>query len=125
VADRIVAAPGSEAYGALSVNVQGLVVPTLAFTVPPGAFTPPPTVESAVIQLVPRLDPVVSDSDQPSYSAFVIAAFGLRRKQMRRVLRTLRHLSPDDADRQLAAAGVAPDARPEVLTAEQFAKLWR
>jgi len=125
VADRIVAAPGSDGYGALSVNVQALAVPTLAFTVPPGAFIPPPAVESALVQFVPRTDPAVSDDEQSDYAAFVIAAFGLRRKQMRRVLRTLRQLSAGEADVALASAGVAPDVRPEVLTPEQFAALWR
>jgi 16S rRNA (adenine1518-N6/adenine1519-N6)-dimethyltransferase len=125
VGERVVAPPGASAYGALSVNVQALAVPTLAFAVPPRAFTPAPGVESALLHLVPRPDPVVSEDEQPGYSAFVIAAFGLRRKQMRRVLRTLRGLSATDAESLLSAAGVAPEDRPEVLTPEQFAALYR
>jgi 16S rRNA (adenine1518-N6/adenine1519-N6)-dimethyltransferase len=125
VADRVVAAPGTESYGALSVNVQALAHASIVFGVAAGAFVPPPTVESAVLRIEPRADPVVSDEQQVDYSSFVIAAFGLRRKQMRRVLRTLRGISPADADRALAAAGVAPDARPEVLGPGQFAALWR
>ena len=81
VAERVVALAGTSAYGALSVNVQALAEPTIAFTMPPGAFTPPPRVESALLRLVPRPDPVVTDDEQPDYSAFVIAAFGLRRKR--------------------------------------------
>jgi 16S rRNA (adenine1518-N6/adenine1519-N6)-dimethyltransferase len=121
VGERVVAAPGADAYGALSVNVQALATATLAFAIPPGAFTPPPRVESALVRLVPRPDPVVTDDQQAEYAAFVISAFGLRRKQMRRVVRTLRGLAPADAEAVLACAGVAPDVRPEVLTPEQFA----
>jgi 16S rRNA (adenine1518-N6/adenine1519-N6)-dimethyltransferase len=121
VGERVVASPGAEAYGALSVNVQAVAIPTLLFTVSARAFTPPPTVESALLHLVPRQVPVVPDEQQAEYSAFVIAAFGLRRKQMRRVLRTLRNVTPAVADAVLAEAGVAPADRPEVLTPEQFA----
>jgi len=125
VADRIVAHPGSAAYGALSVNVQAVATATIAFTIPAGAFSPPPKVESAVVRLVPREDRVVSDAEQPDYAEFVIAAFGLRRKQMRRVLRTLTTCPVDRIDAALSHAVVSPEARPEVLTPEQFAILYR
>lgn len=123
VGERVVAAAGADAYGALSVNIQALATATLAFTIPPGAFTPAPRVESALVRLVPRPDPVVTDDQQADYAAFVIGAFGLRRKQMRRVVRTLRGLAPANAEAVLARAGVAPDVRPEVLTPEQFAAI--
>jgi 16S rRNA (adenine1518-N6/adenine1519-N6)-dimethyltransferase len=125
VADRVIAAPGSEAYGALSANVQALATATLVRGVPPGAFTPAPKVASALIRVEPRPDPVISDAEQRGFSEFVIAAFGMRRKQMRRVLRTMRGITPDAADRALAAAGVRPDLRPEVLGPSEFATLWR
>jgi 16S rRNA (adenine1518-N6/adenine1519-N6)-dimethyltransferase len=125
VADRIVAHAGSSAYGALSVNVQAVATATIAFTIPAGAFSPPPKVDSAVVRLVPRDDRAVSDSEQPGYAGFVIAAFGLRRKQMRRVLRTLSTLPVDRINAALSAAAVPPDARPEVLTPEQFAIVFR
>ena len=85
---------------------------------------PPPTVESAVLRIEPRPDPVIDDQAQAAYSAFVIAAFGLRRKQMRRVLRTLFALSAADADRMLVNAAIEPEARPEVLSPEDFARLF-
>jgi 16S rRNA (adenine1518-N6/adenine1519-N6)-dimethyltransferase len=125
VADRVIAAPGSEAYGALSANVQALATATLVRGVPPGAFTPAPKVASALIRVEPRPDPVISDAEQRGFSEFVIAAFGMRRKQMRRVLRTMRGITPDAAERALAAAGVRPDLRPEVLGPSEFATLWR
>jgi 16S rRNA (adenine1518-N6/adenine1519-N6)-dimethyltransferase len=125
VADRVVAAPGSDAYGALSANVQALATATLVRGVPAGAFTPAPKVASALIRVEPRPDPVVSDAEQRDFAEFVIAAFGMRRKQMRRVLRTMRGITPEAAERALAEAGVLPDVRPEVLGPTEFATLWR
>jgi 16S rRNA (adenine1518-N6/adenine1519-N6)-dimethyltransferase len=123
VAERVVAAPGTAAYGALSVNVQALATPTIVCGVAAGAFHPPPRVESAVLRIEPRPDRLIGDDAQAAYSAFVIAAFGLRRKQMRRVLRTLYSLSAADAERMLVSAGLEPEARPEVLSPEDFGRL--
>lgn len=125
VADRIVAPAGSEAYGALSVNVQALAHAELLFGVAARAFTPPPKVESAVVRLVPRSDPVVNADEEEPYRLLVQGAFGLRRKQLRRVLRTLWSLDAEAADAVLARAGLDGELRPEVLTPEQFAALLR
>jgi 16S rRNA (adenine1518-N6/adenine1519-N6)-dimethyltransferase len=125
VADRVIAPPGSDAYGALSANVQALATATLVRGVPAGAFTPAPKVASALIRVEPRSDPLVTDAEQGDFAEFVIAAFGMRRKQMRRVLRTMRGLTPAAAERALAAAGVPPDVRPEVLGPAELATLWR
>lgn len=123
VADRIVAPAGSESYGALSVNVQALASAEILFRVPAGAFHPPPKVESAVIRIIPRPDPVVRAEREEVYRTLVQAAFGLRRKQMRRVLRTIRSLSAAAADEVLARAGIEPETRPETLTPDDFARL--
>jgi 16S rRNA (adenine1518-N6/adenine1519-N6)-dimethyltransferase len=123
VADRIAAPPNGKDYGALSVNVQGFARAEVLFRVPPGAFTPPPQVESAVIRVTPRPDPVVPAEDEERFRSFVQAAFGLRRKQMRRVLRTIRGLTVDDADAALGVAGVDPEARPETLSPDAFARV--
>lgn len=125
VAERVVAEPGSKTYGALSVNVQAVAVPRLVARIPPGAFSPPPKVDSAVLAVEPRADRAVTPEEQAGFSEMVIAAFGLRRKQMRRVLRTLAQRSPEEADRILAAAGIDPEARPETLSPEAFAALYR
>ncbi len=123
VADRAVAAPGSKEYGALSVNLQALATVTLRGIVKPTSFNPPPSVESAIVQLVPRTDPVIAAADEAAFRKLVISSFGLRRKQLRRVVRTVRGLSAEDADVALATAGLDPEARPETLSAAQFAKL--
>lgn len=125
VADRIVAPAGSDDYGALSVNVQAIARAELLFGVPARAFTPPPQVESAVVRLTPRADPVVTEVEEEPFRLLVQGAFGLRRKQLRRVVRTLWSLDAPGADAVLARAGLAGDARPEVLGAEDFARLMR
>ena len=125
VAERVVAREGAEEYGALSVNVQALARPELVFRVPAGAFSPPPKVESAVLRVVPRADPVVALDEERPFRELVQAAFGLRRKQMRRVVRTIGDTSAARADEILSAAGIDPEARPETLTVEQFASLSR
>ena len=125
VADRIVAAPSSDDYGALSVNVQALADPKALFRVGPGAFNPPPKVDSAVVRIDPRADPVITDAEEKSYQRFVIEAFGMRRKQLRRVLRSIWNLSAEAADAVLARAGLDPTVRPETLSPDDFARLLR
>jgi 16S rRNA (adenine1518-N6/adenine1519-N6)-dimethyltransferase len=123
VAERIVAEPGSKEYGALSVNVQAVAKARLLFRVAPGAFQPPPKVDSAVVRIEPRPDPVIDARHESAYRRFVQDAFGMRRKQMRRVLRSLWSVSAEEADTLLTAAGVDPSARPETLSPERFAAL--
>jgi 16S rRNA (adenine1518-N6/adenine1519-N6)-dimethyltransferase len=125
VAARIAAAPGSEEYGALSVNVQAVAHAKLLFRVAPGSFHPPPKVESAVVRIEPRPDPVVSPSEETAFRRFVQDAFGMRRKQMRRVLREILSIDADAADAALSAASIDPVARPETLSPEDFARLLR
>jgi 16S rRNA (adenine1518-N6/adenine1519-N6)-dimethyltransferase len=125
VADRIVAAPGSDSYGALSANVQSVAKATLLFRVAPGSFQPPPKVESAVVRIEPRPDPVVAPDEEVRFRRFVQDAFGMRRKQMRRVLRSVLNLDVAGAEALLERAGIDPMARPETLTPHQFAALLR
>ena len=125
VADRMTAAAGDQAYGALSVNVQALAVVELLFRVPAGAFHPPPKVESAVVRVTPRAHPLVRAEEEQPFRELVQAAFGMRRKQMRRVVRELRGLNAEDADAVLARALIEPEARPETVTPAQFAALRR
>ena len=123
VADRIVAPPGSRTYGALSVNVQAVANAELIARVPAGSFRPPPKVESAIVRLTPREDPVVDAANEGPLRSLVQECFGLRRKQLRRVLRTVGHLDAERADAVLTDAGIDPEARPETLSPEDFARL--
>ena len=125
VADRLTADPGTKTYGALGVNVQAVARVELIVRVPPGAFAPPPQVDSAVVRVTPRADPVVGPDEEVRFRRFVQAAFALRRKQLRRVVRTIAGVDADAAEAVLSVAGVDPDARPETLSAAEFAALVR
>ncbi|MGA1309365.1 MAG: 16S rRNA (adenine(1518)-N(6)/adenine(1519)-N(6))-dimethyltransferase RsmA [Gemmatimonadaceae bacterium] len=125
VAQRAVAAAGEAAYGALSVNLQALAQVELLFRVPAGAFSPPPQVESAVIRVTPRPDPVIAADEEAPYRTMVQGAFGLRRKQLKRVVRTLWSLDAEQAGAVVDAAGLDPEARPETLSPSAFAALLR
>jgi 16S rRNA (adenine1518-N6/adenine1519-N6)-dimethyltransferase len=106
------------------VNVAVVAKVEQVLTVPASAFRPPPKVESAVVRLTPRVKPLVAVESLPAFRAFVQAAFGLRRKQMQRVLRTARGLPADSVAELLARAEIDPTARPEVLSPEKFATLF-
>ena len=125
VAERVIAEPASENYGALSANLQALAHAELSFRVSAGAFTPPPKVESAVMKITPRADPLVTAEEETPYRAMVVGAFGFRRKQMQRVIRELWDLSAADATAILTRAQINPAARPEVLSPAAFARLLR
>jgi 16S rRNA (adenine1518-N6/adenine1519-N6)-dimethyltransferase len=125
VADRLTAAPGSKEYGALTVNVAAVARAEMLFKVPAGAFSPPPKVDSAVVRITPLATPHVTHEEEEPLRKLVQGAFGMRRKQMRRVIRTLRSLGAEEADVVLGAAGIDPEARPETLSVEQFVKLLR
>ncbi|MEO5817676.1 MAG: 16S rRNA (adenine(1518)-N(6)/adenine(1519)-N(6))-dimethyltransferase RsmA [Gemmatimonadaceae bacterium] len=125
VADRLSAAPGTKEYGALTVNVAAVAKADTLFKVPAGAFSPPPKVESAVVRITPLATPLVSEEEQRPFRLLVQGAFGMRRKQMRRVLRSLYAIDAVAADAILARTGIDPEVRPETLSPEQFAKLLR
>ena len=125
VAQRLVARPGSKEYGALTVNVAAVARAELLFGVPAGAFAPPPKVESAVVRITPLSEPLISPDEEHRFRVLVQSAFGMRRKQMRRVVRTLDSLDAEQADDVLARADIDPEVRPEVLTVEQFVGLLR
>jgi len=125
VADRLTASPGSKEYGALTVNVGAVARAESLFRVPAGAFSPPPKVESAVVRITPLDEPFVTPAEEQPLRTLVQGAFGMRRKQMRRVIRTLRSLDADAADAVLLEAGIEPEARPETLSVAQFVKLLR
>ncbi len=125
VADRLAAAPGSDAYGALTVNVGSVADVEMLFRVPPSAFRPPPKVESAVVRITPRAEGALPREEEDAFRSMVQRAFGMRRKQMRRVVRGLKPLDAEQADTLLGSAGIEPTVRPEVLSLEQFVALWR
>ena len=118
VAERIVAEPGSKAYGRLSVMAQWLCECATHFTLPPEAFTPPPKVHSSVITLQRREQPLAV-ADASSLKALCRTAFGQRRKMLRGSLKSL----VDDPVRILQMAGIAGESRPETLSIEELCQL--
>jgi 16S rRNA (adenine1518-N6/adenine1519-N6)-dimethyltransferase len=120
VAERLVAAPRSPAYGRLSVLVQWLTEPKILFDLPPRAFVPPPKVTSSVVLLTPRAHPLAPAS-KPVLERVTAAAFGQRRKMLRSSLKTL----GVPVEPLLARTGIAPTARAEELSVAEFCALAR
>ena len=120
VGQRIVAQPGSGAYGALSVWVQTFMRPVLEFIVPPQVFIPRPKVDSAVLSFVPQ--PVIpSPGDRAALARVLHRCFQQRRKQLGTIFKgtglTEAELPP--------GSGISFTLRPERLTPEQFLVLAR
>jgi 16S rRNA (adenine1518-N6/adenine1519-N6)-dimethyltransferase len=118
-AERMAAAPGTSAYGRLSVSAQHYAGVEVVETVPPAAFDPQPAVESAVVRLTPR-DPDYEVDDEAFFLDFVKALFTQRRKTLRNAIRNTAHISGlsdpeavvDAADEDLLGrrAGTVPPA---------------
>lgn len=125
VAERLAAAPGSSDYGALTVNVQVAATVKLIGKVSAGAFHPKPTVDSAIVLLTPHVEPLLGANEETAFRKFVQAAFGMRRKQMLRVLRELWIPSPEHASAILSEAGIDHATRPETIDPAGFVTLFR
>ena len=125
VAERMVSPAGSKTYGALSANVQAVANVELIRTVPPGAFRPPPKVDSAVVRVTPRAEPIVTVSEVEPYRIFVQALFGMRRKQIGNSLRSAAGISTERVASVLAGLSIDPMIRAESLSPHQLAVLMR
>jgi 16S rRNA (adenine1518-N6/adenine1519-N6)-dimethyltransferase len=121
VGERLVAAPGTEAYGVPSLRVAYRARATLVRRVPPEVFWPRPKVASVVVRL-DRLERPPLDVDERHLWRLVDAAFAERRKTMRNALRRL-GVERDRAGALLAAARVDDAARAETLSLEDFGRL--
>ncbi|MFP4560692.1 MAG: 16S rRNA (adenine(1518)-N(6)/adenine(1519)-N(6))-dimethyltransferase RsmA [Thiohalorhabdus sp.] len=117
VVDRLAAAPGTKAYGRLSVMTQLDCAVTSLFRVPPGAFYPVPQVESAVVRLRLRPEDAPRPRDRTRFAEVVTRAFQARRKTLRNALRGLCDPSC------LEAADIDPQLRAESLAVEDFIRL--
>jgi len=113
VAERIVASPGTKAYGRLSVLSQWLTDARIMFDVPASAFVPPPNVTSSVVNMLVRRE-TRAPARRETLELVTRAAFGQRRKMLRRALSSL------GGAELLATAGIAEDARAEDLDIGQF-----
>jgi 16S rRNA (adenine1518-N6/adenine1519-N6)-dimethyltransferase len=120
VAERIVARPGSKAYGRLAILSQWRSEARIVVQLPPEAFTPPPKVSSSVVHLTALPQPRY-EADAAILSRVVAAGFNQRRKMLRA---SLKGQAPDIEDR-LIAAGIKPTERAEQVDLEAFCALAR
>jgi 16S rRNA (adenine1518-N6/adenine1519-N6)-dimethyltransferase len=124
VADRLLAAPGTKAYGVLTVGVQVRATAEACFPVPPGAFRPPPKVRSMVVRITPLAAPALREAEMAGFMAVVRAAMGRRRKTLKNALAALGRPVPE-IEAALATAGIDPGVRGETLDVPDFVRLYR
>ena len=118
VAERLVAKPGSEAFGRLSVAAQWRAQPRIAMSVNRSAFVPPPKVTSAVVHIVPAKQP--DDVSPRIMERLTEAAFGQRRKMLRSSLRQM-----PGALEAAQSLGIDTQRRAETLSVEEWVSLAR
>jgi 16S rRNA (adenine1518-N6/adenine1519-N6)-dimethyltransferase len=118
VAERIVAKPGSAAYGRLAVLAQWRATPVIAMNVHRSAFVPPPKVMSAIVHVVPAAQP--EGVIMATIETLTAAAFGQRRKMLRQSLKGVK-----GAVEALATVGIDPERRAETVTVDEFVALAR
>jgi len=125
VADRLLAAPGSKSYGSLSVFVQVYTTVERIARVAPGAFLPPPSVESAVVRLTVRPEPLVPPALRDTFFQVVRAAFGQRRKTLENALAGGGILGGERlaVTAALHAADIIPSRRGETLSIAEFQRV--
>ena len=126
VAERIAADPGN--MSVLSVSVQIFAEAELDIEVPRQFFTPPPKVDSQVVVLRTRNNPLITPEDQRDFFRIVKAGFSAKRKKLRSSLSGGLGIDKSAAEELLKNAGISPDARAEDLAIEDWKKLlkeWR
>ena len=122
VARRLVARPGDDAYGYLSVRTAARAVGRILFDLPPGAFRPPPKVTSSVVALEPRPDPL-DPGARDAALRLASLGFGVRRKTL---ANALSRVAPRERwEEALAAIGFDTRVRAERLSLEDFLALAR
>jgi len=120
VAERIIAKPGTKAYGRLGILAQWKSTPSVVMELPPEAFTPPPKVYSAVVHLEALAEPRFP-APAGLLSSTVAMAFNQRRKMLRSSLKS----AAPDIETALRDAGLKPTARAEEISLEGFCALAR
>jgi len=119
VSDRLTAQPGGKAFGPLAIWSQLHCNVTRIKNVSPSCFMPKPKVQSAVVRFEKRFAPRVDVANYARFKRLIKLSFTQRRKQIGSILKKT---APEFLD-HLTGCGIAPDARPETLTIEQWATL--
>ncbi|GBD38222.1 Ribosomal RNA small subunit methyltransferase A [bacterium HR37] len=121
VGERIVASPGTKAYGSISVLIQTYMDVEIKLHVPPSAFWPQPKVESVVLKLIPLSSPRINVPDERFFRRVVKAAFSSRRKIL---VNSLSSIFPRDmVETILKAAEIDRKRRAETLSLEEFGRV--
>ncbi|PZO96587.1 MAG: 16S rRNA (adenine(1518)-N(6)/adenine(1519)-N(6))-dimethyltransferase [Streptococcus pyogenes] len=126
VADRISAKPNTKAYGSLSIAVQYYMEAKVAFIVPRTVFVPAPNVDSAILKMTRRKEPLVSVQDEDFLFRVSKASFAYRRKTLWNNLTS--HFGKTAVTKQrltqaLETAQISPTIRGEALSLADFARL--
>ncbi|WP_418957502.1 16S rRNA (adenine(1518)-N(6)/adenine(1519)-N(6))-dimethyltransferase RsmA [Streptomyces tritici] len=122
VADRLAAGPGNKVYGVPSVKANWYAEVKRAGAIGRNVFWPAPNVDSGLVSLVRRSEPLATTATKDEVFAVVDAAFAQRRKTLRAALAGWAG-SPAAAEEALVRAGISPQARGEALTVEEFARI--
>ncbi|MFD5552377.1 16S rRNA (adenine(1518)-N(6)/adenine(1519)-N(6))-dimethyltransferase RsmA [Streptomyces sp. NPDC127068] len=122
VADRLAAGPGSKVYGVPSVKANWYAEVKRAGSIGRTVFWPAPNVDSGLVSLVRRTEPLATTASRKEVFRVVDAAFAQRRKTLRAALAGWAG-SAAAAEAALVAAGVSPQARGESLSVEEFARI--
>ena len=127
VVDRITAAPGTREYGIPSVMVSMYCRTRRLMDVPGACFYPEPRVDSSVVKLTMREEPLVALVEDGAFRRLVRTAFSRRRKTLLNNLRSVRWPGADEKDMTsiLQEAGIDGRRRAETLSAEEFGLLAR
>lgn len=123
VADRLRAAPGTRAYGAMSVLAQSFFDITKLFDIPPGCFTPRPKVISTALRFLPEAK-LPDHIPYKEFREFVRGCFSQKRKKLANSLVTAFGIDKNDMEEKLAALGLSPDVRAEQLELSRFYDLY-
>ena len=123
VADRILAKPGTKAYGALSVAVQYYCTVEKVADAPRQCFHPQPKVDSVVLRLDRREEKAAAPIDESLFFLCIRAGFSKRRKTLLNCFTGMFGMDKEETARELAAAGIDPSRRGETLTIEEYAAL--
>ncbi len=121
VAERLAAKPGDMSILAISAQVFAEV--TLGDVVPAEFFTPPPKVDSQVVILKTRPEPLVKPEDEKAFFRIVKAGFSSKRKKLRSSIAAGLAMSKPDAEELLRSANISPDSRAEDLTIADWQRL--
>ncbi|MGD9473474.1 MAG: 16S rRNA (adenine(1518)-N(6)/adenine(1519)-N(6))-dimethyltransferase RsmA [Eubacteriaceae bacterium] len=123
VGERLCAAPGTKAYGSLSIAAQFYADVEIEFLVPAQVFMPKPKVDSIVVSMKKKKEPDLIVDNRQMFFKIVKAGFNNRRKTLINSLTTNTNFTKEQVLQALNDCGISPGIRGEALTGQEFAQL--